>query len=437
MLDTLVEFVAVLLIVLLNGVLAGTEIAVVSSREGRLLRRRDEGDRGSAAALRLLHSPNRFLSTVQVGITAVGVAGGIFGGARIAETISSIMTAAGVAPEVAGSIAVILVFVTITGLLLVFGELVPKRLALLYPEALASRLAGPMELLSRLTSPLVRLLSAATGAVVRALPLHPPSREDDIEAEIQGMVAQARRAGILEAAEEEIVDQLFRLSDTTVGRIMIPREKIVWLDADSAPEAWLARLGPVRHTRYPVARGALDRLLGYVTVQELFHRSATGEPLELDPILREPHRIPPSLPALRLMELFQWSGNHLAVVVDNDGAVLGLVTFHDVMEGIVGDVPEASDVPPPRWVRRGDGSVLADGLLPWTEVLDAFGLSPAGEEPETVQGVVRRLLEGEPETGAVVESRELRMEIVDMDGRRIDQVLVSERPDAGAPRRRR
>jgi putative hemolysin len=433
----LLELAAILLLVAANGALAGAEIAVVSSREGRLMRRAEEGDRGATAALRLLRSPNRFLATVQVGITAVGIAGGVFGGARLAATLAVGLTGLGVGSEVADSLALALVFVGITGLMLVLGELVPKRIALLDPETLAARAARPMELLSRLAAPLVRLLSVTTAAVVRAFGFHQRQVDSDVEAEIQGMVAQARRAGVLEAAEEEIVDQLFRLSDTTVGRIMIPRDRIVWLDADSSPEAWMSRLGPVRHTRYPVARGTLDRLLGYVTVQELFHRSARGEPLELDPILKEPHRVPPSLPALRLMELFQWSGNHLAVVVDAEGSVLGLVTFHDVMEGIVGDVPEAADVPPPRWVRRSDGSVLADGLLPWTEVLDAFGLSPAGGEPETVQGVLRRLLEGEPQTGAVAESRELRMEIVDMDGRRIDQVLVSERRHPGAPRRRR
>lgn len=425
MLNALVEAVAVVLIVAVNGVLAGAEIAVVSSREGLLERRSEAGDRGAAAALRLLRSPNRFLSTIQVGITAVGVAGGVFGGARIAATLSALLVASGVAADLANSLALGIVFVGITGLVLVFGELVPKRVALLYPEELAARLARPMERLSRLASPLVRLLSRLTAAAVRALRLRPPSRGEDMEGEIQALVARAARAGVLEAAEEEIVDQLFRLSDQTVGRIMTPRERIVWLDAGGDARQWTDRMGPVLHTRYLVCRGSLDRLDGYVKVQDLFRRCAAGEALELGPLLREPHRVSPSLPALRLMELFQWSGDHLAVVVDDAERILGLVTFHDVVEGIVGEIPEEYEVEPPRVVRRADGSVLADGLLPLRDLLEELGVPADGvDEAQTVHAALAARLGAGAETGARATVHGTDLEIVDMDGRRIDQVLV-------------
>lgn len=452
MTSALVEGAALLLVLAVNGLLAAAEIAVVSSGEGRLMRSADEGKRGATAALRLLRSPNRFLATVQVGITAVGVAGGVVGGARIAATLAGGLEALGVAAETAGSVALGLVFVGITGLILVLGELVPKRIALLYPETVASRLAPPMERLAALASPLVRLLSRSTELVVRALPLPEPQGGDDVEQEIRGLVARAARVGVLERTEEEIVDQLFALSDQTVGRIMTPRSRIVWLDVDEGPDAWMRRMGPILHTRYLVCEGDLDRLVGHVKVHDLFRRCAAGEDLALRPILRTPHRVHAEVPAFRLLELFQWSGDHLAVVVDDADRIVGLATFHDVLEGIVGEIPEAHEVRPPRLVRRADGSILADGLLPFRRVLAAFGLAPlpggahtgddaparadapasgpshAGSAPgpgATVHGVLAEVLGPEAAPGAVVHLHGLRVEIVDMDGRRIDQVLVS------------
>jgi putative hemolysin len=422
----LLELAAILVIVAINGVLAGAEIAVVSSREGRLIRRSEAGDEGAATALRLLRSPDRFLSTVQVGITAVAVASGVFGGARIAATLADLLVGLGLETELAGSLALGAVFLLLTFLVLVLGELAPKRIALRYPEELASRVSVHLARLSRLASPLVRILEASTALVLRSLPLPEPSREELVEEEIQAMIAHATASGILEAAEEEIVGQLFRLSDQTVSRIMTPREEVVWLDMGEGPEAWRGRMGEVLYTRYLVADGSLDRMLGYVKVHDLFRRCADGEPFELRSVLREPHRIPESMPAFRLLDLFQWSGDHVAVVTGAAGEVKGVVTFHDVLEGIVGEIPEDYEVEEPGMLEREDGSVLVDGLLPARELLRAFDDGgPEVGKADTVHSVLSERLGGEAGPGATVQWRGLRIEIMDMDGRRIDKVLVS------------
>jgi len=426
MLIVLVEVAAILVIIAVNGVLAGAEIAVVSSREARLARRSKEGSEGAARALGLLRSPNRFLSTVQVGITAVAVASGVFGGVRIAARLADVLGGLGLSPGAAGWTATVLVFVLITFVMLVLGELVPKRIALRSPEAIASRLAGPMERLSAAAAPLVRLLSGATELVLRLLPLPAPSREEVSEEEIQSMIAHATEAGILEAAEQEIVEQLFHLSDQTVGRVMTPRGRMIWLDVNGGPERWRERMGEVLHTRYVVADGSPERILGYVKVQDLFRRCAEGEPFQLRPVLREPHVVPERMPAFRLLELFQWSGHHIAIVTGSEGSVRGLVTLHDVLEGIVGELPADHEVDEPTVVRRADGTLLVDGLLPFRELLVELDMGePAPEGWDTVHSFVVESLDARPRTGSVLVWRGLRIEVVDMDGRRVDKVLVS------------
>lgn len=422
----LVELVAILAIVAVNGLLAGAEIAVVSSREARLARRAEEGSAGAGRALGLLRTPNRFLSTVQVGITAVAVASGVFGGVRIAARLTDALARAGLPAGVAGSVGPAVVFVAVTFVMLVFGELVPKRIALRNPEALASRVAAPMERLSAVAAPLVRVLSVATDLVLRLLPLPAPSRQEVSEEEIEAMIARATEAGVLEAAQQEIVGQLFHLSDQTVGRVMTPREEIVWLDLNAGPERWRETMGRVLHTRYIVAEGSLERLRGYVKVQDLFRRCAADEPLELRAELREPHVVPEWMPAFRLLELFQWSGHHIAIVVGPNEAVTGVVTFHDVLEGIVGDIPEDHEVDRPTVVRRENGSLLVDGLLPFRELLAELEMDEGDAERwDTVHSFVVASLEGSPGTASVLQWRGLRIEVVDMDGRRVDKVLVS------------
>lgn len=426
MLAPLLEMGAILLLVLINGVLAGGEIAVVSSRETRLDRRAREGDAAARRALDLFRAPDRFLSTVQVGITAVAVVGGAFGGVRLADSLGGLIVALGLPPEIAGQAALGTTVVGVTFLMIVLGELVPKRIALRYPEAIAARLSGFMVAISRFASPLVTLLSVSTDWVLKALPL-PTSKEEEVtEEEIRSLVARARRTGVLEATEEEIVGQLFRLSDQTVGDVMVPRDRIVWLDVDDGPEGWVERLGDVPYTRYVVADGGLDRHLGYVRIHRLLARCLRGEPLELEPVLEEVPLFPQWTTAFRLLEFFQWSGDHFALITGPDGEVRGMATLHDLLEGVVGEMPEPHEVEEPEMVARDDGTWLVDGLLPFDELLGRLHLDPAAVPHfGSVHAFVVSSLGEEPQVASSFRWRGFHFEVVDMDGRRVDKVLVS------------
>jgi putative hemolysin len=438
MLTVLLELTVVVLLVLANGLLAGGEIAVVTARPGRLRQRVEAGDAGAAKALDLINTPNRFLSTVQIGITAVAVLGGAFGGARMAGTLAPVLAAAGVPAALADEAAFLVVVVFITYLMLVVGELAPKRIALRNPEWAAARAAGPMLRLSVLATPLVRLLSASTELALRLVPTKTPAREDVTEDEIRALIAHAAETGVLEATEQRIVDRLFRLSDRTLGMIMTPRDRVVWLDARAGPAQWRARLGDVRHTRYLVADGELDRFIGYVSAQELARRCLAGEEFALEPALRRPHVLPEWTPAFRVLERFQWSSDHIAVVADGHGGVAGIVTLHDVMEGIVGEIPDLHEAPVPGVVQREDGSWLVDGALPFREFVDFFDAggpeeapgpahvepAPAHVEPETLHDFTVARLGAGTRAAAAFSWRGLRLEVVDMDGRQVDKVLV-------------
>ncbi len=437
MIGAVLEIAIILLLVIANGLLAGAEIAVVSSRKARLNKRARAGDEASRRALELARSPNVFLSTVQIGITSVAVIAGAFGGARVAATLSPVLAAVGVPPRFTHELAIILVVVAITYLTLVIGELVPKRIALNDPERMAARAAGPMQRLSRIAAPLVRLLGHSTDAALRLIRLEEPDHTEITEEEIQAMIAHATEAGVLEATEQQIVDRLFRLSDQTVEQIMTPREDLIWLDRTADPENWRPYLSGIRHTRYVVADGDLDDFAGYVMVRELLQRLLAEEPLSLDELLREPHVLPPWTPVFRLLELFQWSGDHMALVVSDDGRLEGVVTLNDVLAGIVGDMPQIHHRVAPGVAEREDGTTLVDGLIPFSEFARIFGRgADEAHHYPTLHAFMVDQLHGPPRRTAVVHWRGLRLEIVDMDGSRVDQVLVSDE-DSEATRRRR
>jgi putative hemolysin len=387
----ILEVVILLFLILANGLLAGAEIAVVASRRARLNQWAKGGDKAAARALDLANSPNRFLSTVQIGITTIAVVAGAFGGTSLAGTLAPLMESLGFPTGVADQVALISVVMAVTFVTLVLGELVPKRVALHDPERMAARLGSLMSRLSLLATPLVHILSRSTDMVLRFLPLKDPEEPDITEEEIRALIAHATEAGVLEATEQQIVERLFRLSDMTIGMLMTPREQIVWLDRSTGPDSWRSRLGEVRYTRYPVADGALDRTAGYVKVQDLLELVLAPEPATLDSFLRKPHLLPAWTPVFRLLELFQWSHVHMALVTDDDGKVLGIVTLYDVLEGMVGQLPETREGVAPGMVRRKDGSWLVDGLLPFQEFVGAFGLDvPEPRQYPTLHKVLIR-----------------------------------------------
>lgn len=404
---------------------------MVSAKRARLQQWVREGDELAGKALDLANNPNRFLSTVQIGITFVAVVAGAVGGARVAATLTPVLASAGVPGRFAHEAALLLVVVAITFLTLVIGELVPKRIALRDPERLARDVAGPMHRLAFLAAPLVRILSHSTDLVLRLLPLKPRDEPEVTEDEIRGMIAQATESGVLEVAEQEIVERLFRLSDTTVDTIMAPRHKIVWLDSNAAPESWRQSLTKIRHTRYLVADGDLDSPVGYVMVRDLLQRVAGGEPLGLDGLVRQSHVLPTWTPVFRLLELFQSSGDHIAVVTGDDGRVAGLVTLNDVLTGIVGDMPPVREVAAPGVVKREDGSWLADGLIPFHQFAKIFGLDEnRARQFPTLHAFMVDRLESPASRADVVNWGRLRLEVVDIDGARVDQVVVTRAPDA-------
>jgi putative hemolysin len=427
MLAAFIEIAVILVLVIANGLLAGAEIAVVSSRKARLQYRARQGDASARRALELANSPNRFLSTVQIGITSVAIIAGAFGGARVAATLAPGLAALGVPLRFSHEAAIVVVVVALTYLTLVVGELVPKRIALHDPEGMAARASGPMMALSRFATPVVRLLGASTDLVLRFLPLKEGADPEITEEEIRSMIAHATEAGVLEATEQQIVERLFRLSDATVDSIMTPRDSIVWLDAHDEPERWLEALADVRHTRYLVADGELDRPMGYIMVRELLQRGARGDTLSLDDLVREHHALPIWTPVFRLLEQFQWSGDHIAVITGTDGRVEGLVTLNDVLAGIVGDMPQVRMTVAPGVVEREDGSWLVDGLIPFARFADYTGRGDdTARDFPTLHAFMVDRLAGEADRAAVVHWEGLRLEIVDMDGSRVDQVLVTE-----------
>ncbi len=419
------EVLLIVLLVVVNGVFAMSEIAVVSSRRARLQQRADEGDTGARRALELADHPNRFLSTVQIGITAVGIFAGAYGGATLARHLVAPLTRVPTLAPYAEEIALGLVVLVITYLSLVVGELVPKRIGMTHPERIAAAVAGPMHLLSLVASPLVRLLSVSTEGLLRLLRIRRPVEPPVTEEEISALMEQGTEAGVFEEEEQEMVERVFWLADQRVGALMTPRHRIVWMDAAVPPEQGLERVVERRLSRFLVCDGALDRVQGMVEVKDLWAAQLRGEAVPLAGLLRPPLFVPESTRALRLLESFRDTGVHMAVVVDEYGGVAGLVTLNDVLQE-VGGTPEADD---PATVEREDGSLLVDGGYSVEDLRERLGLEERRAEDRgdyhSVGGFVVTRLGRIPRAGDHFEADGFRWEVVDMDGNRVDKVLVA------------
>lgn len=422
------EVVIVLLLLILNGVFAMSEMAVVSARKARLQQLAEQGDMSARAALALSESPNRFLSTVQIGITLVGILAGAFGGATIAEQLAERLAVVPALAPYAETIGVAVVVLAITYLSLVIGELVPKRLALQNPERVAAIIAQPMTLLSRLAAPFVNLLSLSTDLVVRLLGVKPSQDPPVTEEEIRLLIEQGTEAGVFEVAEQDIVEEVFRLGDRTVSDLMTPRPRIVWLDADSSPEEQWQVIAASDYSYFPLYRASRDNVMGIVSVKDIWTQAVRGQPIDLVALARPPLFVPATTPAFTLLELLRQSRQHLALVIDEYGGIIGLVTLLDVLEAIVGDLP-ASDEELAAYTQREDGSWLVDGMLPideFEELLDGLEL-PEDErgDYQTLGGFVLARLGRIPTAGDAFAWGSLRFEVMDMDGHRVDKVLVA------------
>lgn len=418
----------ILLLVLANGIFAMSEISVVAARKVRLQQRAEQGDLRARAALDLANAPEKFLSTVQVGITLVGILAGAYGGATIARPLAgAIATVPSLAPYAQG-LALSLVVAGITVLSLIFGELVPKNIGLRYPEAIAAWMARPMILLSRLGGPVVRALTATTRAVLRLVGIRTVVQTSLTEEEIRAVISEGAETGILEEAEETIVQRVFRLADQRVAAIMTPRLDIEWVDVNSTPEQLREFLATHTHTEFVVCDGDLEHVLGTVRSAELLPGVLKGQPIDLRAGMRDPLFVPDSMPVLRLLEAFRASRRHLALVMDEFGAVEGLVSVGDLLEGLVGSLPSDIGEPHGSFVRRDEHSWLVEGSAPMDEVSATLALQiPANEAGayHTLAGFVMARLGRVPAAADVFEYGGFRFEVVDMDGRRVDKVMVT------------
>ncbi len=430
----IVEVVVLLVLILLNGVFALSELAVVSARKARLQERADQGHTGANVALELAAAPDQFLSTVQIGITLVGVMAGAFGGATLARMLSEQFAQIALLAPYQDALGLITIVGLITYLSLVFGELVPKHIALRDPEGIASLMAPAMRLLAKITFPLVRLLSLSTQAVLRLIGVKEDESPSVTEEEIRIMLREGAKAGIFETAEQTMIESVFLLDDRPISLIMTPHTEVVWLDAKDSLDVIRQKLVSGTHSRLLVCDGSLDNVLGVVHTHELLADCLEGQPLTLTHHTRTPIFVPENSPASVAVKMLRKSEEHLIIVIGEHGGVEGVITDHDVLEAIVGDIPSPGEIDDPDVVVRADGSWLLDGMMTIEEVKELLGVDSLPDEDwqryHTLAGLVLALLGHIPATGEAFCWNRFRFEIVDMDGHRIDKILVGVRADA-------
>ena len=415
-------------LILLNGVFAMSEMALTASRKARLQVMVEGKEPGAQAAMELHENPTRWLSTVQVGITSIGVLNGIVGEAAFAEPFSRwLQEVLPLSSKVARYSATGLVVATITFLTIIFGELVPKRLGQMFPETVARLVARPMNWLSAATRPFVWLLGASTEAVLRVLGIRGGPSRSVTEEEIAASLEEGVDAGVIEAQEHQMVRNVFRLDERQIGSMMIPRADIVWLDAGAPFTQVLERMVSSGRSRYPVCRGSLDDVIGVVAAHSLLRPLSEGRVVALTEHLQPPVFVPETLSGMELLEHFRTTGAELVFVVDEYGAVQGVITVREVLEAITGEFSAPSDED--AWVvQREDGSWLVDGLIPVPELKDRLAIKDLPEEDRgrynTLAGMIMLLLGRLPATADVVEWSGWRFEVVDLDGKRVDKVLA-------------
>ncbi len=424
----------ILLLIVFNGLFAMAEIAIVSARKVRLRRAAESGNQGAVRALELAEQPTRFLSTVQVGITSIGILSGALGERAIVDHLQTYL---GHFPDIAPyahEIALTAMVFAITYVSLIIGELVPKRLALLSPEPIAAFFSRPMHLLSVLALPVVKLLSFSTDVTLRLLGAKRPDGPTMTEEEIKLLLEQATTEGIFERTEHQLVENILRLDDRKVGAIMTPRKDIVYLDAEKPFERNRQIIMDHPHWIIPLCRDGLDNVMGFVKTKDLLNRMLGGENADLVELNSPALFVPNSLSLMQVLEQFKKSHLHTALVVDEYGELDGLVSLSDILEAIVGDMPSESDDEEPQAVRREDGSWLIDGMLDSDRLKEMFGLPSLPEEEtgnfHTVGGFVMLRLGNVPKVTDCFEFGGLRFEVVDMDRNRVDKVLVSATPQA-------
>jgi len=426
------EILFVLLLILLNGVLAMAEIAIVSARKTKLQQQAGEGNVNAQKALDLSSTPNRFLSTVQIGITLVGVFAGAFGEAAISGQLVPLIDAVPLLNLNSELSSFFIVVLTITYLSLVVGEIVPKRIALAHPEKIARIVAGPMETLSWIATPFVFVLSASTDAILRTLKLRTSSEVVVSEDEIRMLIREGARTGIFDIAEKDIVERTFQLADKKVTMLMTPRKDVVWLNARASHSQMIDKIARHPYSNYPVCDDSLDKVVGVVRTEAILMQALTKKKIDIEKLTNKPLFIPESMGGLKALELFRKSGVHIAVIIDEYANIQGVVSLSDIVSAIVGNTPALGETPDTHITKREDGTWLIDGLVSMGEFKDHFKIKKLpGEqtgEYETIGGFIMYRMGHIPSAGQTLEWDHLRFEIVDMDGHRIDKVLITPIP---------
>jgi putative hemolysin len=426
------EILFIILLLIANGLFSMSEMAIVSARKARLQKRAEDGEKGARSALDLAENPGTFLSTVQVGITLVGILAGAFGGASISEEIAPMLKAYPRLEPYADNLSFGLVVLVITYLSLVIGELIPKRLALHSPERIAMLMAPPMKWISTVTSPLVRILEASTNGVLRLFGLRESAEPPVTEDEIKVLIEQGIHAGVFEEAERDLIDRTFHLGDRRVSELMVPRTDVVFLDLDDPPEVLREVIRNNRYSRYPVIRGAADNIVGVLRAKDLLAEELARIPFDLNACLAPPLFFPDTMPAFKAIERFKASRRHMAIIIDEHGGIEGLLTVNDILDALVGDIPSMDEQEERSIVRRDDGSYLLDGSLSVLDIKKTLDLKQLPDEEggtyQTLGGLVMTQLGRLPAVGDRFALSGWAFEVVDMDRRRVDKVLVSQVP---------
>lgn len=428
MINETTEIFIILVLILGNGMLAMSEIAIITARKVRLQQQVEKGSSRAGIALDLANTPGRFLSTVQIGITTIGILAGVYGGATIAASLEVTFGEFNVLAAYARPVSMGVVVVVVTYLTVIFGELVPKKIALSNPERIAALVAPSIRLLSRIGAPVVSVMDASARLVLWLLGVRKIEDTGVTEEEIRMLIDLGTETGEIQPIEDEIVDQVFRLGDMRAISLATPRPEIIWLDLLSSNDSIRNTVSNSRYSRYPVCSGSLDEVKGSVRAKDMLDDCLNEKPINLEPILHPPLFVPETTPVYRVLERFKEQHTHIALVLDEYGSVEGLITIGDIMEAIIGDIPEGKPAGESDIVQRKDGSYLVDGMLPIGRFQEIFEFKEFPEEErnyyQTVGGFVVTRLGHIPSEGESFEWEGKHIEVVDMDSNRVDKVLV-------------
>lgn len=433
------EIIIILLLILANGLFSMSEISIVSSKKVRLRRKAQAGNKGAQTAMELADEPNRFLSTVQVGITLIGVFTGVYGGTTIAGKLEPFFQNIPSLANYAHGLSLTIVTLLTTYLTLVFGELVPKRIGLQKPENIASAVAPLMKTISKIGSPFVWLLSSSTDLMLKLLGMNKISDSTVSEEEIKAMIEESAAGGIIEVSEQKMVEQVFRLSDHTINMLMTPRIDLVWLDINDSFETNLKLIQENDFSHFPVADSDLDQVLGVIHVRNVlqyFHQKKEDN-IDFKKIAKEPLYVPESMRPFKLLEQFKEHDVHFAIVIDEFGTIQGVITLNDVMQDITDASHTTDDEDNTQIVKRDDGSYFVDGMLGKNELKDFLEVSELIDEDEnyytTAAGFLMYSLKKVPKLGEHFQWKGIDFEIADMDGNRVDKIIVRFPEDNNLP----